>query len=97
MGTCPVRLGTNIPNIHGFQPNIILEQFIRIKASKEGMSHKSININACEIMGSIILFAFPRSGLGFFFCDYRLLIKGAVRNYRKMLALSGPRLPTLSH
>ena len=36
-------------------------------------------------MGSIILFAFPRLGLGFFFCTYKLLIDGAMKNWRKTL------------
>jgi len=35
-------------------------------------------------MGSIILFAFPRLGLGLFFSTY----KGAKKNYRINLALS---------
>jgi hypothetical protein len=37
------------------------------------------------MVGSIILFAIPRLGLGFFFSTYRLLIKGAMKNYRKTL------------
>jgi len=40
------------------------------------------------MMGSVIQYAFPYLGIGFSLSTYRLLVKGAVRNYRKMLALS---------
>jgi hypothetical protein len=40
------------------------------------------------MVGSVIQFTFPHLGLGFFFSTYSLLIKDAVRNYRKMLAQS---------
>jgi len=40
------------------------------------------------MVASIILFAFPRFGLGFLFGINRLLIKGAMKNCRINLALS---------
>ncbi len=37
MGICPARVGTNVPNIHGFLSNVYLKQFTIINAPN-GMS-----------------------------------------------------------
>ena len=52
------------------------------------MSQRSLNISDCELVGSVIKFAFPQMSHEFSFNAYSLFVRGVVRNYRQMLALS---------
>ncbi len=83
MGRCPVIIGTNVPNIHGFYSSIFLKQLRTIKNLQCGMRYINIIVSQCGMEGSVILFIFPPVGLDFSFLTSRLLVKGVVRYYRK--------------
>jgi hypothetical protein len=51
MGMCPVRVGTNVPNIQGFYSIIFLEQIKNENGSQWGMSHRNYSLSECGMMG----------------------------------------------
>jgi hypothetical protein len=73
MGRCPVRVGTNVPNIHEFQPNIYLEQFKSENGPQRRMSHRNLSISECGMVDSVILSVYSHMGLELSFNTYDYL------------------------